>query len=55
MEDDNSSISILMEFCEGGSLDVIYKHVKQRHGTIGEPILGKIAESVKILVFYVNI
>ncbi|CAG8448004.1 11913_t:CDS:2 [Cetraspora pellucida] len=46
MEDDNSSISILMEFCEGGSLDVIYKHVNQRQGTIGEPILGKIGESV---------
>ncbi|CAG8827807.1 26810_t:CDS:2, partial [Racocetra persica] len=30
----------------GGSLDVIYKHVNQRQGTIGEPILGKIAESV---------
>ncbi|CAG8463180.1 7445_t:CDS:2 [Racocetra fulgida] len=36
MEDDNSSISIFMEFCEGGSLDVIYKHVNQRQGTIGQ-------------------
>ncbi|CAG8576019.1 8318_t:CDS:2 [Acaulospora morrowiae] len=46
MEDDNSSIAICMEFCEGGSLDSIYKNVSRRQGRIGESILGKIAESV---------
>ncbi|CAG8573054.1 5205_t:CDS:2 [Dentiscutata heterogama] len=46
LEDSDSSISIFMEYCEGGSLDKIYKHVKQRQGRIGEPILGKIGEAV---------
>ncbi|CAG8709966.1 3507_t:CDS:2 [Gigaspora rosea] len=46
LEDDNSSVSIFMEFCEGGSLDKIYKHVHKRQGRIGESILGKIGESV---------
>ncbi|CAG8515368.1 7320_t:CDS:10 [Diversispora eburnea] len=46
LEDDNSSISICMEFCEGGSLDSIYKNISKRQGRIGESILGKIGESV---------
>ncbi|CAG8663789.1 14743_t:CDS:2 [Dentiscutata erythropus] len=43
---EDNSISIFMEFCEGGSLDKIYKHVRRRQGRIGEPVLGKIGESV---------
>lgn len=35
-----------MEFCEGGSLDAIYKRVKARNGRTGEKILGKVAECV---------
>lgn len=35
-----------MEYCEGGSLDAVYKHIKQRNGRTGEKVLGKIAESV---------
>ncbi|KAK9469373.1 kinase-like domain-containing protein [Lipomyces arxii] len=42
----NASISIAMEYCEGGSLDAVYKHVKARGGRIGERVLGKIAEGV---------
>ncbi|KAK9455330.1 kinase-like domain-containing protein [Dipodascopsis uninucleata] len=42
----DGSISIAMEYCEGGSLDAIYKHVKARGGRIGERVLGKIAEGV---------
>ena len=35
-----------MDFCEGGSLDAIYKSVKTRGGRMGEKILGKVAEAV---------
>jgi mitogen-activated protein kinase kinase len=35
-----------MEYCEAGSLDVIYKRVKSRNGRTGEKILGRVAESV---------
>ncbi|CAB4429439.1 unnamed protein product [Rhizophagus irregularis] len=46
LEDSDSSIAIFMEYCEGGSLDAIYKNVSKRQGRIGEKVLGKIAESV---------
>ena len=39
-------ISIVMEYCEGGSLDSVYKEVKKLGGRIGEKVLGKIAEGV---------
>ncbi|KAK4143627.1 kinase-like domain-containing protein [Dichotomopilus funicola] len=41
-----ATISIAMEFCEGGSLDSIYKEVKRLGGRTGEKVLGKIAEGV---------
>ncbi|KAJ0160755.1 MAP kinase kinase MKK1/SSP32 [Colletotrichum tanaceti] len=40
------TISIAMEFCEGGSLDSIYKEVKKLGGRTGEKVLGKISEGV---------
>jgi mitogen-activated protein kinase kinase len=41
-----ATISIVMEFCEGGSLDSIYKEVKRLGGRTGEKVLGKISEGV---------
>ncbi|KAF2125910.1 Pkinase-domain-containing protein [Dothidotthia symphoricarpi CBS 119687] len=38
------TISIAMEFCEGGSLDAVYREVKQLGGRTGEKVLGKVAE-----------
>lgn len=35
-----------MEFCEGGSLDSIYKEVKKLGGRTGEKVLGKVADGV---------
>lgn len=46
LSSDSLSIEILMEFCEAGSLDAIYKRVKARNGRTGEKILGKVAECV---------
>ncbi|CAI4217856.1 unnamed protein product [Parascedosporium putredinis] len=41
-----ASIFIAMEFCEGGSLDSIYKEVKRLGGRTGEKVLGKVAEGI---------
>lgn len=39
-------IFIVMEFCEGGLFDFIYKEVKCFGGCIGEKVFGKIFEGV---------
>jgi mitogen-activated protein kinase kinase len=51
---DQTTISMCMEYCQGGSLDDIYKRVQKLNQGIGEGILGKIAEAVlfHILLFY---
>ncbi|KAI9934268.1 hypothetical protein ASPWEDRAFT_50051 [Aspergillus wentii DTO 134E9] len=46
MDKSTGTISISMEFCEGGSLDSIYKEVKKLGGRTGEKVLGKVAEGV---------
>lgn len=46
VEPSTATISIAMEFCEGGSLDSIYREVKKLGGRTGEKVLGKIAEGV---------
>ncbi|KAI2128110.1 Protein kinase C signaling pathway involved MAPKK protein [Ophidiomyces ophidiicola] len=46
MDRSSSTISIAMEFCEGGSLDSVYKEVKKLGGRTGEKVLGKVAEGV---------
>ncbi|RJE26451.1 MAP kinase kinase [Aspergillus sclerotialis] len=46
MDKSTGTISIAMEFCEGGSLDSIYKEVRKLGGRTGEKVLGKIAEGV---------
>ncbi|KAJ9637329.1 Protein kinase C signaling pathway involved MAPKK protein [Coniosporium apollinis] len=46
MDDATGTISIAMEFCEGGSLDSVYREVKKLGGRTGEKVLGKVAEGV---------
>ncbi len=46
MDDSSGNISIAMEFCEGGSLDGVYREVKKLGGRTGEKVLGKVAEGV---------
>lgn len=46
MDKSTGTISIAMEFCEGGSLDSIYREVRKLGGRTGEKVLGKIAEGV---------
>lgn len=45
-EDLTGNISIVMEYCEGGSLDGVYREIKKRGGRTGEKVLGKVAEGV---------
>lgn len=51
---DQEDIAICMEFCEGGSLDAIYKRIYQRQAGIGEGVLGKIAEAVLHALVYLH-
>ncbi|MCJ1452737.1 Protein kinase C signaling pathway involved MAPKK protein [Mycoblastus sanguinarius] len=46
MDDSSGTISIAMEFCEGGSLHGVYREVKKLGGRTGEKVLGKVAEGV---------
>lgn len=46
MDNSTGTISIAMEFCEGGSLDSVYREVKKLGGRTGEKVLGKVAEGV---------
>lgn len=46
MDDTAGTIGISMEFCEGGSLDSVYREVKKLGGRSGEKVLGKVAEGV---------
>ncbi|RMZ84432.1 hypothetical protein DV738_g673, partial [Chaetothyriales sp. CBS 135597] len=54
MDKSSSTISIAMEFCEGGSLDSVYREVKKLGGRTGEKVLGKIAEGVLHGLTYLN-
>lgn len=45
MDEAHSCISIAMEYCEGGSLDTLYKKAKANGARIGEYPILKIAES----------
>jgi mitogen-activated protein kinase kinase len=54
MDKSSSTISIAMEFCEGGSLDSIYREVKKLGGRTGEKVLGKVAEGVLHGLTYLN-
>jgi mitogen-activated protein kinase kinase len=47
VDDSTGTISIAMEFCEGGSLDAVYREVKKLGGRTGEKVLGKVAEGVR--------
>lgn len=46
LDDGETTIAICMEFCEGGSLEDIYKRASKINGVIGETILANIADSV---------
>ncbi|CAD6899833.1 unnamed protein product [Tilletia controversa] len=46
LEDEDTQIAICMEYCEGGSLEAVYRRVMARGGRTGEKVLAKVAECV---------
>ncbi|KZT43637.1 kinase-like protein [Sistotremastrum suecicum HHB10207 ss-3] len=42
----SSEVKILMELCEGGSLEAVGKRIRARGGRIGEPVVGRLAEGI---------
>lgn len=49
MSPSSSEVKIVMEFCEGGSLESVGKRIKELRGVVGEKVAGRIAEGVSIL------
>lgn len=48
MSPSSSEVKILMEFCEGGSLETVGKRIKDRGAIVGEKIAGRLAEGVSL-------
>lgn len=46
VDDAHGTIGISMEFCEGGSLDAVYREVKKLGGRTGEKVLSRVADGV---------
>ncbi|KAJ7485836.1 kinase-like domain-containing protein [Mycena latifolia] len=46
MSPSSSEVKILMEFCEGRSLEAVGKRIKERNAVVGEKIAGRLAEGV---------
>ncbi|KAJ6464584.1 kinase-like protein [Mycena sanguinolenta] len=46
MSPSSSEVKILMEFCEGGSLEAVGKRIKERIAVVGEKIAGRLAEGI---------
>ena len=46
MSSSSSEVNVVMELCEGGSLEAIMKKLQERRARVGEQLIGKIAEGV---------
>ncbi|KAH0588903.1 hypothetical protein H2248_004688 [Termitomyces sp. 'cryptogamus'] len=46
MSPSSSEVKILMDYCEGGSLESVGKRIKERGAIVGELIAGRVAEGV---------
>ncbi|KAJ2931215.1 hypothetical protein H1R20_g5790, partial [Candolleomyces eurysporus] len=46
MSPSHTELKIIMEFCEGGSLEAVGKRIRERGAIVGEKIAGRIAEGV---------
>jgi mitogen-activated protein kinase kinase len=52
MSPSSSEVKIVMEFCEGGSLEAVGKRIKERNAIVGEKIAGRLAEGVRPLAHF---
>ena len=48
MSPSSSEVKIVMEYCEGGSLEAIGKRIKEIGAVVGEKITGRLAEGVSL-------
>jgi hypothetical protein len=48
MSSSSSEVNVVMELCEGGSLEAIMEKLQERQGRVGEQLIGKLAEGVRI-------
>jgi len=48
----SSEVKIIMEYCDGGSLEAVGKKLKEIGGVVGEKISGRLAEGVSVPVLY---
>ncbi|TRM69443.1 kinase-like domain-containing protein [Schizophyllum amplum] len=46
MSPSTSEVKILMEFCEGGSLESVGKKIREMNAVVGEKIAGRLAEGI---------
>jgi mitogen-activated protein kinase kinase len=44
----SSEVKIIMEYCDGGSLEAVMKKIKEIGGVVGEKITGRLAEGVSL-------
>jgi mitogen-activated protein kinase kinase len=44
----SSEIKLLMEFCEGGSLEAVGKRIREKGWRVGEKVAGRLAEGVSL-------
>ena len=52
MSPSSSEVKILMEYCEGGSLETVGKRIKDRGAIVGEKIAGRLAEGVSLIALH---
>ncbi|KAF8962854.1 kinase-like domain-containing protein [Flammula alnicola] len=43
---DGEEMKLVLEFCEGGSLESVGKMIKDRGGVVGEKVVGRLAEGI---------
>lgn len=48
----SSEVKVVMEFCEGGSLESIGKQMRQIGGRVSEKVAGRLAEGVSLLISF---
>ena len=46
----SSEVKVLMELCEGGSLESVGKRMREIGGRVGEKVAGRLAEGVRPLL-----
>jgi len=46
MSSSSSEVNVVMELCEGGSLEAIMEKLKERQARVGEQLIGKLAQGI---------